>query len=206
MNVYKKMVLFTSSILLLLVTSSAIMSPVVALTLVWESEVSSSGEEVVSPILENGIIYLIVVEEIWWYNYPANLAADAQYYTTNNSDHWNWVNYFPAPDGHSFLQINGEDIDWGPFSNGDTGHTYRINLVGSGNPLTFKLVDWLNGYENNVCHLRIRIYKDVRVGGHLVESTPPEIDLSWVAGALTLAMVAMGPIIWYSRKNHRRIG
>jgi len=203
MNVYKKRAFFAfSSILLLLFMSMVILSPVMAVeTFIWESWINSTGVEVVSPVLENGKQYRIVAEEIWWYNKPANLAADAQYYTTNASDHWNWGNHFPAPGGHSFLTINGEDIDWGPFSNGDTGHRYTIYLIGSGFPLTFKLVDLINGYGNNECHLLVRIYKDVRVGGRIVDSTTLGIYLLWIGTVLTLAVIVAVPIIWYSRKS-----
>lgn len=203
MNVYKKTVFFAfSSILLLLAVSMVIMLPVMAVeTFIWEASVPSTGVDVVSPVLENGKQYRIVAEEIWWYNKPANLAADAQYYTTDNSSSWDWVSYLHAPGGHSFLTINGEDVDWGPFSNGDTGHRYTIYLIGSGFPLTFKLVDLINGYGNNECHLVVRIYKDVKVGGRIVDSTTPGIYLPWIATALTLAMVVTVPIIWYSRKS-----
>ena len=203
MNVYKKIAFFAfSSILLLLVVSTVIVSPVMATeTLIWESWVYSTGVEVVSPVLDYGRQYRIVAEEIWWYNYSVHLEADAQYYTTDNSSLWDWVSHLHAPDGHSFLRINGEDVDWGPFSNGDTGHTYSISLTGSGIPLTFRLVDLIDGYGNNECHLVVRIYKDVRVGGRVVDSTTPGIDLAWIATALTLAMVVTVPIIWYSRKS-----
>jgi hypothetical protein len=203
MNVYNKIAFFAfSSILLLLAMSMVIVSPVMAVeTFIWEAWVPSTGVDVVSPVLENGKQYRIVAEEIWWYNYPVRLEADAQYYTTDNSSAWDWVSYLHAPGGHSFLRINGEDVDWGPFSNGDTGHKYTIYLIGSGFPLTFRLVDLINGYGNNVCHLVVRIYKDVRVGGRIVDSTPPGIYLPWIATVLTLAMVVTVPIIWYSRKS-----
>jgi hypothetical protein len=203
MNVYNKIAFLAfSSTLLLVVMSMVIVSPVMAVeTFIWESWVYSTGVDVVSPILDDGRQYRIVAEEIWWYNYPVRLEADAQYYTTDNSSSWDWVSYLHAPGGHSFLRINGEDVDWGPFSNGDTGHKYTIYLIGSGFPLTFRLVDLINGYGNNVCHLVVRIYKDVRVGGRIVDSTPPGIYLPWIATVLTLAMVVTVPIIWYSRKS-----
>lgn len=129
--------------------------------LIWTASVYSSGAPVTSPILESGIQYRIVAKEIFWYYYPGsgNLAADAQYYTTSWSS-WIWNNYFPAPDGHSFLQINGMDVNWGPFSNGDTGHTYSIYYTGNGAAITLQLIDWIDGnYSNNYCHLPVFIYK-----------------------------------------------
>jgi hypothetical protein len=81
------------------------------------------------------------------------------YYTTG-TQHWDWINHFPAPGGHSFLQIDGKDVDWGPFSNGDTGHTYSMYYEGIGAAIKFKLIDWIDGnYTNNYCHLPIEIYE-----------------------------------------------
>ena len=134
-------------------------------TLIWQGLVYSNGDPVTtSVILEDGRLYYIVVAEIWWYDKPNNLAADAQYYTTIGSDgwdiHWNWADHLPAPDGHSFLQINGMDISWGPFSNGDTGHTYSIYYFGQGAAIVFQLVDWIDDdYDNNDCHLPVKIYE-----------------------------------------------
>jgi len=128
-------------------------------TLVWGADVYSDGTPVTSPVLESGKLYRIVAAEIFWYDYANNLAADAMYYTTDPSNHWQWVNHLPAPGGHSFLQINGADVYWGPFSNGDTGHTYFITYIGQGSPITFRIIDWIDrSYENNHCHLPVEIY------------------------------------------------
>ncbi|MCL5876297.1 MAG: PKD domain-containing protein [Candidatus Bathyarchaeota archaeon] len=117
------------------------------------------GSNVTSPVLEADKIYYIEVSEIFWYNASASLAADAMYYTTDGSNSWDWSNYHVAPDGHSFLQMDGKDINWGAFSNGATLHTYSIIYVGQGKALTFEIVDWMDGnYDNNYCHLPITIY------------------------------------------------
>jgi hypothetical protein len=80
---------------------------------------------------------------------------------------WDWVSYTYA--GQSFLQINGASIDWGPFSNGDTGHTYTIHYTGTGAPITFTIVDLIDeDYTNNRCHLPIEIWELER---------PPQKDL-----------------------------
>jgi len=132
-------------------------------TLIWSANVPSTGQPITSPVLEAGIQYHIVATEMFWYNRPANLGADAYYYTTDPSDSWIWGNHFhwPAiPPYRSFLQIDGKDINWGPFSNGDTGHTYSIYLVGKGAAITFRIVDWIDhDYSNNDCHLPVRIYE-----------------------------------------------
>jgi len=104
---------------------------------------SATGAIISTPTLVSGTEYHIVASEMFWYNYSGNLAADAMYYTTNSTDSWNWLNNYPAPGGHSFLEINGEDVNWGSFSNGDTGHQYSITFVGTGVPITFQVYDWV---------------------------------------------------------------
>ena len=180
--------------------------PVMAGTLVWEGEVPSTGVGVVSSVLEYGKLYHIVAEEVWWYNYPDNLAADAQYYTTDFSNSWNWGNHFPEPSGHSFLQINGHDVNWGPFSNGNDGHRYSIPYTGEGTAITFRIVDWMDGnYGNNDCKLIVKIYEDVTVGGYVVDSNPFEIAASWVIGLLMLAAGITVPIIKYYRRTYQSV-
>jgi len=148
-------------------------APVKSLSLLWEDQVPSSGLEVASRVLISGQQYTIVVSDRWWYSRPSedNLAADAMYYTTNYTDSWDWVDNLAAPDGHSFLQINGQDVDWGPFSNGDTNHTYSINYTGQDAALVFRIVDWVDGnYTNNECKLLVRIYGEHTVGGTIIDA------------------------------------
>jgi len=141
-------------------------------TLYWSGWVYSSGSPATTSVLELGRTYRIEALEIFWYNFtPYYLAADAMYYT-DSLPSWNWINHFPAPDGHSFLQIDNMDVNWGPFSNGigsgsaDGGHTYSINYVGQGVPITFRIVDWIDGdYSNNYCHLPVKIYATPRLLG-----------------------------------------
>jgi len=174
---YQKTLSFFTSILFLTSILAFAVSPVMAAELpIWEAQIPGSGEEVVSLILEQGKEYRIVAEEIWWYDFPNNLAADAQFYTTDPSDHWNWGNHFPAPDGHSFLQIDEEDVDWGTFSNGDTRHTYTIHYTGEGAAITFRIVDWMDhDYSNNECHIVVKIYEHkVSVGGYGIVTAPTE--------------------------------
>lgn len=193
-------------VLLLLGVLMVVVSPVLGngLSLVWEGEVCSTGAEVVTSSLVDGVLYLIVVEGNWLYDSYWFLAADAMYYTTDSSDSWQWQNHFPAPGGHSFLQINSNDVDWGPFSNGDTGHRYSIYYEGEGAPITFRIVDWVDDdYENNICRLGIRIYKEVTVGGYVVDNDSRgasafSVDVLLLAGFVTL------PFIEYFRKCRRR--
>ena len=127
-------------------------------TLIWSGNVYSSGGTTTGPVLDAFIQYRVVAKEIFWYNYPEFLAADAMYYT-DSLPSWTWINFFPAPDGHSFLQIDGKDVNWGTFSNGDTGHTYSIYYEGTGAAIKFKLIDWIDGeFNNNHCHLPVEIY------------------------------------------------
>jgi hypothetical protein len=210
MKAYQKTTLYVFASMLFLISALMLtVPPVDARTekLVWEGIVYSSGDEVTtSVILESGKIYRIEVGGTrWWYNYPGNLSADAQYYTTDPSDSWNWGNHFSAPppgSGHSFLQINSENVDWGAFSNGDTGHSYSIYLTGQGTAITFRIVDWVDGnVGNNYSHLWIKIYREITVGGHIVDSIPMEITASKIIVTLLLAAVVTVPIIQYRRKS-----
>ncbi|MGD6805594.1 MAG: PKD domain-containing protein [Candidatus Bathyarchaeia archaeon] len=137
-----------------------------AKTPIWSGTVWSAsdmrsihGDSVTSTVLEAGKVYEIEVSEMFWYNTSAGVAADAMYYTTDASNSWDWTTSYPAPEGHSFLQINGQDVNWGSLSNGDTGHAYTITYIGQDQALTFQLVDWMDSnYDNNYCHLPITIY------------------------------------------------
>ena len=201
-----KALLVSASTLFLTCMLIILASPVVAdETFIWTAQVFSSGAEVVSPTLHYGVQYRIVASERWWYNWLNNLAADAQYYTTDpiNSDYWG--NNFTAPGGASFLQINGQNVTWGPFSNGDTGHTYTIYYTGSGTPLTFRIVDWMDqNYTNNVCHIHVTIYSVVTVGGRIADSTPWETDTYFAISALIVTAAIAVPIIRYQRKTQKR--
>jgi len=148
--------------LMAILSSNLIFTTYAEETLYWTDWVYSTGAPLESPILENGKQYRIVAKTV--FSYGAG-AADAQYYTTDTSDLWHWGNYF-KPDGHSFLQIDGMDVDWGPFDNGEiidgkyVGHEYSINYLGAGMTITFTIVDWIDGdYSNNACHLVIHIYE-----------------------------------------------
>ena len=136
-------------------------------TLIWSGNVYSNGGTTTGPLLDEFIQYRVVAKEIFWYNYPALLAADAMYYTDEPTVWvWNTGHIFEAPDDHSFLQIDGNDVNWGPFSNGigsgsaDGGHEYSIYYEGTGAPITFRIVDWIDeDYTNNSCHLPVEIYE-----------------------------------------------
>jgi hypothetical protein len=175
--------------------------PANAQSLVWQGDVSSSGASVTTPTLQLGVTYEIVASQAWWYNYPSNLAADAQYYTTNSSDSWDWYNYY-KPGTHSFLQINGTDVDWGPFSNGDTGHTYTIYFMGQGGPIILAIVDWVDqNYANNHCHLQVDIYCETTVGGRVVDSSPQNTNWLIAVGALLLTSAAIVPVVIHVKKK-----
>ena len=78
-------------------------------TSIWGNNVYSTGAPVTGPVLTAGKTYRIAVSGIFWYDVDADLEADVQYYETSQ----NWLSYLPAPGGHSFLQINGMDQNWG---------------------------------------------------------------------------------------------
>ena len=161
-------------------------STVLGRELVWQGTVYSSGVEVTGPLLMYGRSYVIVAENAWWYSYlPFNLAADSMYYTTDPSNSVFWGNHFPAPGGHSFLQIDRLDVNWGPFSNGDTGHTYTIDWIGNGTAVSFRVVDWIDSnYTNNVCHIDISIYVDVIVGGCIADVSGQVLTYFAVTGLI----------------------
>jgi len=132
--------------------------------LIWSGSVYSSGETTTGPVLDAFIQYRVVSKEIFWVNFPS-MAADAMYYTDSPPE-WVWTNFFPAPGGHSFLQIDEKDVDWGAFNNGIPGgsaaggHEYSTYYEGTGAAITFRIVDWIDGnYDNNYCHLRVEIYE-----------------------------------------------
>ena len=124
-----------------------------------ENAYSRTGDIVTTPPLKEGYQYQIIAQEIFWYNYAGCVEADAMYYTTETAS-WQWNNQYPCPDGHSFLQMNGKDVNWGPFSNGDQGHTYYTVVDGHNEPVTFQVRDWIDAdITNNNCHIAITIYE-----------------------------------------------
>ena len=150
-------------------------------TLLWEADVPSTGAPVSSPVLEAGREYRIVAKGAFasWIlgTVVKEYSADAQYYNPNPPDWWIWdpINTFPAPDGHSFLQINGIDVIWGPFNNGDAsglGHEYTTYYTGTGALITFAIVDWIDGdYVDNSCHIHVKIYEG--------PPAPPEAETAY---------------------------
>jgi hypothetical protein len=168
--------------------------------LVWQGDVYSSGVPVTSLVLEQSVPYRIVAQGMWFYDNPNSLAADAQYFTNSSLDTWDWLNHFQN-DSHSFLQIDGQDVDWGPFSNGDTGHIYSLYYTGEDASIAFAIVDWMDqNTANNVCHLHLRIYTEATVGGHIVDSSPPDAVNVLAVGVL-LASLAMVPIVVHHKKT-----
>lgn len=129
-----------------------------AQTWIWGGDVLSTGEITLGPVLTDGKTYQIVAHGVFWYNVPSNLQADAQYYTTIPSDDWHWDNHLLQDP--SFLQVDGQPQDWGPFSNGDTSHTYYLTYTGTGAAITFQIIDQIDSdYSNNYCHINIQIFE-----------------------------------------------
>jgi hypothetical protein len=145
-------------------------------TLIWEEELSSYlCPPVTSPVLEAGREYRIWIRGTFASYTMSGIieyAADAMYYTImnvptgTNPDIWVWPDYQPAPDGHSFVQIDGNDVNWGPFNNGVVnpwgGHEYTINYVGTGASITFSIEEWMDPLRDcvlNFCHFDIKIYE-----------------------------------------------
>lgn len=188
------------SVLLVVGLSLVVVVPVGAWeSLVWEGDVYSSGVPVTSSPLNAGTSYRFVASEVWFYDDPHNLAADAQYYTTSGADSWDWLNS-QRPGGHSFLQVNEHDVDWGAFSNGDSNHTYSLYYAGAGAAVMFRIFDWVDqDVGNNVCHVHVRIFEEVTVGGRVVDYGVPDRAELMVAALLVASAVAV-PLIVYFRK------
>ena len=127
------------------------------------------------------------------------------YYTTNYADSWDWFDNFAAPDGHSFLQIDGQDVDWGPFSNSDTNHTYSINYTGQDVALLFRIVDWVDrNYSNNECKLLVRIYGERTVGGTIINADLFDTSL-YVISVFAVILSATFVTMFFDKLSARRI-
>jgi hypothetical protein len=71
-----------------------------------------------------------------------------------------YVPNYPAPNGHSFLLIDGSDVNWGSFSNAETNHQYSITYIGQGVPISFQVYEWVDQDTSNIyCHNEISIYQ-----------------------------------------------
>jgi hypothetical protein len=163
-------------------------------TLLWHEQASSeTGAVVTGPVLNTGVSYRIVAMNSWLYDNASNLAADAMYYTTNFTNNVYWGgNHSLCPLGHSFLQVSGQDVDWGEFSDGEYNHTYTRYTVGNGMAVTFQIHDWMDGnYTNNVCHIDIYVYLDVLVGGRVADWTGELVAYFAVSGAVLVGAVGV---------------
>jgi hypothetical protein len=134
---------------------------------------SKTGEEVTSPPLEAGTNYLIVAQGRFWYNYSGDsyFLADCMYYSDSSTE---WANNYPCPGGHSFLQMNNQDVNWGSFNN--ESHLYSLNVIGRGEPVTFRVFDWIDqNISNNYCHIDIAIYE--KQVPHFPRALPSESNI-----------------------------
>lgn len=206
----KKKAVFYLSNLMLIIMSLMIFSPVMVKAgeiLIWEGQVSAdSTVPVPGPTLEYGEIYRIVASQVFYYDPPANLAADAQYYTDDGSDDWIWVTYIQPSGGQSFLRINGLDVYWGPFNNGKadlTGHTYSIYYTGEGTQITFIINDYIGNRDVYSCKLNVKIYWVPSVGGYIVGSNILKVFPLLTVCAFIVALLTTGRIIKI-RRNHIR--
>jgi len=193
------LVVFASALFVLSVCGLLVLPTVAESSLVWEGDVYSSGVEVTSTVLNYGAAYRVVATQVWYYSVEEHtyLAADAMYYTTDSSDTVYWGNYFPVPGGGSFLQINGQNVSWGAFSNGASGnHTYTTYCTGTGVGLTFGIVHWAGpSYGAISCHLHVQIYGEFPAGGRIADVVPSGLVVGFVVGAVAFAAVGTVPVI-----------
>ena len=142
----------------------------------WKAPVPGTGTPVTTPVLKSGYEYTITAAGIWWWGKG---PADAQYYSTIQGSNWIWGNHFQAPDG-SFLQIDGQPVNWGPFFNGQpdgSGHEYTITYIGDGNPITLQVVDSVDySYEGNGCKIYVVIVEGPP------PPPPPEAETAYAYG------------------------
>jgi hypothetical protein len=98
-------------------------------------------------------------------------------------------------------------VSWGSYSGGETNHTYTILYTGTGEPLTFRIVDWMDGnYTNNVSHIHVIIYRTITVGGRIADSSPWGTATYFAIGGVVFAALVAVPIIRYQRKTQKRNG
>ncbi len=198
------LVVFASALFVLSVCGLLVLPAVADSSLVWEGDVYSSGVEVTSAVLNYGAAYRVVATQVWYYSVEENtyLAADAMYYTTDSSDTVYWGNYFPVPGGGSFLQINGQNVSWGTFSNGGSGdHTYTTYCTGTGVELTFRIVHWAGpSYGPISCHLHVQIYSEFPAGGRIADVVPSGLIVGFVVGAVAFASVVTVPMVVRRRR------
>lgn len=125
----------------------------------WFGNVYSNGVPVTTDPLPEGAECTITAgipgdASIWWYNTALDLRADVQYFetVTHQSGAWN----LHSPSFLQFGTITPTDQNWGPFM---SNHLYtKGGVTGEGLPLTFQIVDWMDGnYGNNYCHIPVTI-------------------------------------------------
>lgn len=186
MKTIGKFLLIATALFLFIALGSAAVSAVN--TCSWY-EVSSTGivgspygESVETGILESGTVYCIGSTNVFSYaiDVDRNLEADTQYYMDGGRT-WQWDQpVHHAPDSHSFLQINNQDVDWGAFVNGDPdGHEYMIYYLGKGTPVTLRIYDWIDeNVGNNDCHFNVRICRcgDVHTIGYYKKASHWPVD------------------------------
>ncbi|MFA5009724.1 MAG: PA14 domain-containing protein [Patescibacteria group bacterium] len=112
-----------------------------------------TGTPVDSPILENGVEYLIRVSDT--FNAGDSITADAKYSIRTGSE-WtdiveNYVGYGPAL---LDLQLDGTSPNWGSYS---PAHIYWYAMTGTGAAVTFQIYDIFA--SNNVGTLDVSLYR-----------------------------------------------
>lgn len=118
-----------------------------------EINVPSGGTTVFSPILENGQGYKVTVTGTIKYalGLDPNAIADAEWAETTVLGIPGWTN---PENAHMELLLNGQDIDWGPYS---VEHIYTTEVLGNGFGLSFRISD--DYYLDNEGYLIVKIEK-----------------------------------------------
>lgn len=122
--------------------------------LLEELSVPATGGTVTSTTtLVNGQLYRL--EASGTFSAGAGITADAEYSSGPPSYIWqdSVEGYESYGEGLLELKVNGNFVEWGPFN---PNHVYTLDMVGTGNPVSFNIYDIY--YPNNSGSLTARIY------------------------------------------------
>jgi len=120
-------------------------------------EIPASGETIETALaLQEGESYLIEVQGIYTYA-PGNRVADAEFAYDPDSNLWSELGGGPAEtiEQNLDLLVNGAAVDWLGSTDGkrflphtySQNHVYRLVLVGNGQPVSFRIYDVSNDWN-----------------------------------------------------------
>ena len=165
-------------VVVLALTGSALAGPTWILQ--EELNVPATGEVVTSTTtLLSGQSYMLLVSGTFFAG--DKIIADAEYSSRDGGPWQDFVqNYESYGEGLLELRVNGEFVEWGPYS---PDHIYSMEVIGTGNPLLFSF-DIYDIYPiNNNGNLTVQI--------HAVPAP----------GAILLGSIGAGIVGWLRRRK-----